>query len=105
MSDDQPLLSRAVLAEATRERIAGIDQGSGGIGRYAAGFRLNVGEMGSSPAAFGHPGLGGTIGFADPARGLGVAYTTDRAMNPNWQHPDSRLQRLLVAFYAADAAR
>jgi len=99
-----PLLSPAVYEQATRERIAGIDQGSGGIGRYAAGFRLNVGNMGANPAAFGHPGLGGTMGFADPARGLGVAYTTNRALNPNWEQVDPRLLKLLVAFYVAEAA-
>ena len=66
VSGAEPLVSPAVLQQATRERIAGIDQGSGGIGRYAAGFRLNVGNMGANPAAFGHPGLGGTMGFADP---------------------------------------
>jgi CubicO group peptidase (beta-lactamase class C family) len=104
LTDHAPLLSPAVFEQATRERIAGIDQGSGGIGRYAAGFRLNVGNMGANPAAFGHPGLGGTMGFADPARGLGVAYTTNRPFNASLEQADPRFLNLLLAFYAAEAA-
>ena len=104
VSDTAPLLSRAVFKEATCQRVSGVDQGSGGIGRYAAGYRMNVGDMGASPDAFGHPGIGGTIGFGDPARHIGVAYTSSRAGSPDWQRPDPRLIKLLVAFYKADAA-
>jgi CubicO group peptidase (beta-lactamase class C family) len=104
VSNAKPLLSDSVLKDATCQRIAGVDQGSGGIGRYAAGFRMNVGDMGANPAAFGHPGLGGTTGFADAKRELGVGYTSCRACLTKWQHPDSRLTRLLSAFYAADKA-
>ena len=31
-----------------------------------------------SGAAFGAPGAGGSMGFADPALGLGYGYVTDR---------------------------
>lgn len=104
VSDTDPLLSRSVFEQATRQRISGVDQGSGGIGRYAAGYRMNVGDMGASPDAFGHQGIGGSIGFGDPSRQIGVAYTTSRAISPNWQRPDPRLLKLLVAFCQADAA-
>jgi CubicO group peptidase (beta-lactamase class C family) len=31
-----------------------------------------------SPAAFGAPGAGGSFGFADPQKGIGYAYVTNR---------------------------
>jgi CubicO group peptidase (beta-lactamase class C family) len=31
-----------------------------------------------SPAAFGAPGAGGALGFADPQTGIGYAYVTNR---------------------------
>ena len=35
-------------------------------------------SFGSSPTAFGAPGVGGSFGFADPATGIGYAYVTNR---------------------------
>jgi CubicO group peptidase (beta-lactamase class C family) len=46
--------------------------------RYALGFFLNTPglvPMGDNPRAFGHPGAGGALGFADPERGLSFAYS------------------------------
>ena len=45
--------------------------------RYALGFFLSAAPlvpMGPNPRAFGHPGAGGAIGFADPEAGLSFAY-------------------------------
>lgn len=97
-----PLLSPSALQQATRERIAGVDRCSGGTARYAAGFRLNVGTMGSNPASFGHLGYGGSVAFGDPARRWGVAYTPNRLVNPDWQSTDPRLAALLMALYRAE---
>ena len=35
--------------------------------------------FGSSDKAFGHPGAGGSFGFADPDTGIGFAYTMNRS--------------------------
>lgn len=46
--------------------------------RYGMGFFLNktpMVPMGPNPNAFGHPGAGGAIGFADPERGIAFAYS------------------------------
>lgn len=40
-----------------------------------------VGPMGPRPTAFGHPGAGGSIGFADPEVGLSVAVTINKMQN------------------------
>lgn len=36
-------------------------------------------EFGTSPAAFGHTGSGGSFAYADPATGIGYAYVMNRA--------------------------
>jgi CubicO group peptidase (beta-lactamase class C family) len=46
--------------------------------RYAHGFFLNepvMSPMGTNPGAFGHPGAGGALGFADPEAGISFAYS------------------------------
>lgn len=104
-NDAPMLLSKAVLAEAIRERIAGTDQAMGFPGRYAAGFRLNDGAMGPNPASFGHPGFGGSVAFADPARRIGVAYVTNTMRNPDAQWVDPRVAALLDALYAIETTQ
>ncbi len=65
---------------------------------FAAGFMTNAyGVYGPSPSAFGHPGAGGTLAFADPALGLGFAFI------PSGMHPGAlpgpRTRSLVAAFY------
>ena len=43
--------------------------------------------FGSSPKAFGTPGLGGSFGFADPDTGIGFAYAMNRCGFHLWSDP------------------
>jgi CubicO group peptidase (beta-lactamase class C family) len=46
--------------------------------RYAHGFFLNepiMSPMGTNPRSFGHPGAGGSLGFADPENRLAFSYS------------------------------
>jgi CubicO group peptidase (beta-lactamase class C family) len=96
------LVSLETILEATRQRVAGVDQVAGEYNRYAAGFELNMnGNMGAHQHAFGHSGWGGSAAFGDPQRGLGVAYVMNRMLTSDWQSVDLRLSRLLRATYAA----
>jgi CubicO group peptidase (beta-lactamase class C family) len=65
---------------------------------FSAGFMTNEhGVYGPAPAAFGHPGAGGSLAFADPALGLGFAFI------PSAMHsgalPGPRTRKLITALY------
>jgi len=99
--DGVRLLSPGSITAAVRERICGPDQVEGTPGRYAAGFRLNINEiMGPGQSAYGHPGWGGSVAFADPDAGIGAAYVMSQ-MQAYAPGDDPRVNRLLAATYAA----
>jgi CubicO group peptidase (beta-lactamase class C family) len=94
------LLAADTLAEATAEQSAGVDFVLGRPSRFGLGFQLTQPErpLGPNPGSFGHFGLGGSLGFADPAAGLVFGYAMNRS-GPRWQNPRSRA--LVDAVYAA----
>jgi CubicO group peptidase (beta-lactamase class C family) len=53
--------------------------------------------LGKNKESFGHNGWGGSLGFADPILGVGVAYTTNK-INPTMAI-DQRIINLLKKFY------
>ena len=65
---------------------------------FSAGFMSNeYGVYGPSTSAFGHPGAGGALGFADPDSGLGFAFIPS-GMTPG-ALPGPRTRRLVSALY------
>ncbi|MFZ4116270.1 MAG: serine hydrolase domain-containing protein [Chthoniobacterales bacterium] len=67
---------------------------------FSAGFMMDTNNsiLGSSPRAFGHPGAGGTLSFADPDHEFGFTYLPN-AMQPGTL-PGPRTQRLVNAIYS-----
>lgn len=65
---------------------------------FSAGFMTNAhGVYGPTPTAFGHPGAGGALAFADPSLGLGFAFIPS-AMHPG-ALPGPRTRKLVDALY------
>lgn len=95
------VLSPAMIAEASRERIRGQDLVLPYVMSWAAGFMRNEIEKPWGPGlrTFGHSGWGGACAFADPERRLGGAYVMNR------QSPmllgDVRPKALIEAAYGA----
>ena len=66
--------------------------------RRSRGMILNtLGMYGPNPASYGHAGAGGSVGFADPDRGLGIGYAMNQ-MQPGIE-TDTRGNRLVRAVY------
>lgn len=76
------LLDASLLAELTREHAVGEDRTLLTGTRFGLGTMLDQPKVanatyGLGPAAFGHPGAGGSIGFADPQRELTFGFVTN----------------------------
>ena len=93
---DGSLLDSALLAEMTREHSRGDDRTLLTSTRLGLGLMLDQAEVanatyGLGRHAFGHPGAGGSIGFADPERELAFGFVTNTLgpyvlMDPRAQH-------------------
>jgi CubicO group peptidase (beta-lactamase class C family) len=101
-SDGSPLFREETLAAMRTTLSSGPDRVLIEKTSFSAGFMTNAhGVYGPSPAAFGHPGAGGSLAFADPALGLGFAFI------PSDMHPGAlpglRTQSLIAALYGIAA--
>jgi CubicO group peptidase (beta-lactamase class C family) len=75
------ILESDSIERARQEQVSGPDQVLGGISmRFGLGFMLQNEVMPFTPggSAFGHPGAGGSLGIADPERGVGFGYVMNR---------------------------
>ncbi|GIH93439.1 serine hydrolase domain-containing protein [Planobispora siamensis] len=69
------LVGGRTLRAAVGPRVTGRDRVLGVSSAFGCGFALpsRAWRLGS-PSAFGHPGIGGALGLADPRRGLALAF-------------------------------
>jgi CubicO group peptidase (beta-lactamase class C family) len=74
------LLSEASVQRAAQEQVHQKDLVAGTAVRRTLGFMLPAVEMGDPRplTAFGHPGMGGSCGFADPAHRLAMGYVMNQ---------------------------
>src|SRR5690606_35338233 len=101
--DGVRLLSPSVIAQASQVRIESEDLVLGMQSRWAAGFLCNVhGIYGDKSTAYGHSGWGGSFAFADPERGLGVAWVMN-AMGHNLIGDERAMALIGAALKSADA--
>ncbi|GLF99459.1 serine hydrolase domain-containing protein [Streptomyces yaizuensis] len=94
------LFAPATLTLARTEESAGPDRVLVVPTRLSLGFMLHGPACPLlGPGSFGHPGRGGSLGFADPESGIALAYTT----NSMWTGvtADSRSQALIRAVRSA----
>lgn len=90
------LFTPDTLALATTEQAAGPDRILRVPVRWSTGYALSTAATPwLPPAMFGYSGLGGSIGFADPATGLAFGYVLNRL--GDGMTSDPRAQRLIAA--------
>lgn len=99
--DGVEVLPRDILKYCRQEESAGADAVLGIDTRFSCGFMLSqnrpLASFGPGRNSFGHPGAGGSLGFADPDRRIAFGY----AMNRMGAHTllDPRAARLVDALY------
>ncbi|MFC3577805.1 serine hydrolase domain-containing protein [Streptomyces yaanensis] len=83
--DGVRLLTPDTLASATEEQADGVDQVMMVPTRFSSGYMLptETNPM-TGPNSFGHPGRGGSLGFADPEHGIAFGYVMNNIIEgPN----------------------
>lgn len=97
------VLEGATIEYATREQSYGPDPIAQTTTRFGLGFWLPTpsAPFGPSARAFGHPGRGGSVGFADPDARVGFGYVPNQYQGGSLTDPDARAQALVDAVYAS----
>jgi CubicO group peptidase (beta-lactamase class C family) len=74
--DEKMVFEPETIAEIRKPRWEGECGMTGRWYAYALGLFINreMAYMGPNPTTFGHPGVGGALGFADPENGIGFGY-------------------------------
>jgi CubicO group peptidase (beta-lactamase class C family) len=96
--DGVRLLDDATIKRATEEQSRGTDAVLGVPTRFGLGFSLPpMLSPATGPAAFGHPGAGGSLGFADPEAGVAFGYVMNQMQLG--LTGDRRTETLVAALY------
>ncbi len=95
------VIAPEIIAAATAEQSSGPDAVLQLETRFGLGWMLTSPflPLGPNPRAFGHPGAGGSLGYADPDAGIGFGYAMNQMQNN--LSGDPRVNGLLDALYAA----
>jgi CubicO group peptidase (beta-lactamase class C family) len=89
--DGVRLLEPKTVEAATRVQSAGEDLVLGYETRYATGFQLSFPfRPMAGEGSFGHYGMGGSVGFADPTRGIAFAYVMNQMLPSGGVDPRTR---------------
>lgn len=106
LATDGTVEGRSVIDNATRDLATQVESDGQDLvlqvpTRFGLGFMLHHPglPLGPHEGAFGHPGAGGSLGFADPVSGVGFGYVMNR-MGPHILL-DPRPKALLNAVYDA----
>lgn len=96
--DGVRLLDDATIRRASEEQSRGTDAVLGMPTRFGLGFALPpMLSPAVGPAAFGHPGAGGSLGFADPEAGVAFGYVMNQMQLG--LTGDRRSETLVAALY------
>jgi CubicO group peptidase (beta-lactamase class C family) len=98
--DGVRLLSPATLAAATTPQAEGTDRVLGVESRFGLGMQLSYPlRPFAGEGSFGHYGLGGSVGFAHPERGVAFGYVVNQMLPGGMVDP--RSSALIEAVFAA----
>lgn len=106
------LLHPATINAAIVEQSCGPDALLSFPTRFGLGFMLTMRDpttgrepFGPNPRAFGHPGQGGSLGFADLDGQIGFGYVMNQYQTGTSRNPDRRWPALVEAVYASLGAQ
>jgi CubicO group peptidase (beta-lactamase class C family) len=99
--DGVRLISSANLARCYTEQAKGMDEVLRIPTRFSLGFMLSQpgAELGPNQRSFGHPGAGGSLGFADLDAGVGFGYVMNQMGDSATSLIDQRCAALINAVY------
>lgn len=99
--DGVRLLDASVIDQFRSEQVNGKDAILQFPTRIGVGFTLNDDEkkFGPNEKAFGHQGMGGSVGFADPENTISMGYVMNQGKMVSVSNPDRRWIVLRDAIY------
>jgi CubicO group peptidase (beta-lactamase class C family) len=99
--DGVRLLSPEAIDRARAEQVFSHDETLLFKTRRSLGFMLPVAEQGDARGeqSFGHAGMGGSLGYADPQSGIGFGYVMNQMWSGTLSKPDPRAHLLTKAVY------